>query len=122
MKKTLFTILLLASVIAFQSTSIVAKVQEEAGLGTVLFEDTKADAVAAQTFLINELSYKTIEIHMNIAGKNIETNDYEGETLATIKRLEELTKTDIVELLNISTDKQEALAKYLTECDQELQK
>jgi hypothetical protein len=39
-----------------------------------------------------------------------------------MQKLEELTKTDIIEVLNLSTNKEEALAKYLADCSQELQK
>ena len=39
-----------------------------------------------------------------------------------IKRLEELTKTDIIALLDISTDKTQALNTYLINCEQALQK
>jgi hypothetical protein len=42
--------------------------------------------------------------------------------LTTIKKLEELTKTDIITLLAISANKQEALSKYLNDCYQNLQK
>jgi len=41
--------------------------------------------------------------------------------LELIKTLEELTKTDVIEILNLSPDKQAALAEYLTDCDKNLQ-
>jgi phage shock protein A len=42
--------------------------------------------------------------------------------MATIKRLEELTKIDIIELLNISTDKKDALNRYLNDAQENLLK
>ena len=71
---------------------------------------------------MNELSYKIIKLHLSITGKDIDPSKYEAETLTTIKNLEELTKTDIIELLDLSKDKQQALNTYLTDSDQELQK
>jgi len=87
----------------------------------MLFEENTTEIVE-HGFFMNELSYVILKLHLTVAGKDIETANYEGESLATIKRLEELTKTDVIEVLNLSIDKQEALAKYLTECNQELQK
>ena len=94
---------------------------QEAWLVDVLFEENTTEIVE-HGFFMNELSYVILKLHLTVAGKDIETANYEGESLATIKRLEELTKTDVIEVLNLSIDKQEALAKYLTECNQELQK
>lgn len=110
---------MLAIIVAFQSNKIQA---EEIGLSDVIFEWDTAIKSLTHWFLMNELSYTVIKLHLVIAGKNIKTTTYEGEILALIQRLEELTKTDVIELLNISADKQEALAKYLTDCDQNLQK
>lgn len=117
MKKIILAILVLISIIAFQSTSLA----EDVGVSDIVFEEETTQSVE-HGFLINELSYTIIKLHLTLAGKNIETVNYQGETLATIKRLEELTKTDVVALLNLSINKEEVLAKYLTECDQELQK
>lgn len=117
MKKIILAILVLISIIAFQSTSLA----EDVGVSDIVFEEETTQSVE-HGFFINELSYTIIKLHLTLAGKNIETVNYQGETLATIKRLEELTKTDVVALLNLSTNKEEVLAKYLTECDQELQK
>jgi len=89
-------------------------------IGNVLFE-TQVTQDVSHGFLINELSYNVIKLHLNIAGKNIEIANYEGESLSTIKRLEELTKTDVITLLDLSTDKEQALNKYLADCYQELQ-
>ncbi|MEI6773961.1 MAG: hypothetical protein WCL18_04040 [bacterium] len=68
------------------------------------------------------MSYTIIKIHLTIAEQNIETANYEGETLSTIKRLEDLTKTDIIEILNLSINKESALINYLNDAYQQLQK
>ena len=117
MKKPIIAILMLISVIALQNTSRA----EEVGIGDIVFEENVTEIVE-HGFLMNELSYNVIKLHLSIAGKDIASADYEGETLATIKRLEELTKTDIIEVLDLSINKEEALTKYLSDCDQELQK
>ncbi len=123
MKKIILAGLMFMIIITFQNTSLVSKVQaqQEVGVGDVIFEPNTTTAVT-HGFSMNELSYTIIQLHLFIAGKDIETANYEGESLATIKRLEELTKTDVIEVLNLSTNKEEALAKYLNECYQELQK
>lgn len=117
MKKIILAALLLMSAVAFQSASQA----QEVGVGDIVFEEQNPQRVE-HGFLINELSYTAIKLHMLIAGKDIATINYQGETLETIKRLEELTKTDIITTLDLAKDKEAALTKYLTDCDQELQK
>ena len=94
--------------------------QLEVGLGQVIFEQPAT--TADQPFLPNELSYNIVAIHLGIAWKNSEAINYEGDVLATIKKLEELVKTDIIQLLSLATDKGKSLTAYLTDCDQALQK
>ncbi|HBB03745.1 TPA: hypothetical protein DCZ39_02450 [Patescibacteria group bacterium] len=108
---------MLTIIIAFQNTSHA----QEVGVGDIIFEENTAEVIT-HGFLINELSYNITKLHLFIAEKNIEATNYEGKTLMTIKRLEELTKTDVIGILNLSTNKEEALAKYLSDCNQELQK
>ncbi|MFA7298290.1 MAG: hypothetical protein WC010_01460 [Candidatus Absconditabacterales bacterium] len=117
MKKIIFIALMLVSMLTLQSQSRA----QDVGLGDVVFEENTT-SIVEHGFLMNDLSYTIIKLHLIIAGKDIEAVDYEGETLTTIKRLEELTKTDVIDVINLSTNKQEALIKYLTDCDQELQK
>ena len=118
MKKIILAVLMFMVIIAFQNTS---QAQQEVGIGEVIFADT-ADTITPQGFLINELSYDAVKLHLSIAEKNIDEKNYEGEVLATVKKLEELTKTDIIEVLNVSVNKEQALTQYLTDCDQQLQK
>lgn len=94
---------------------------QEIWLLDIVFEKNTQNTLE-QWFFMNEISYNIVKLHLNIAGRNIETGDYGWETLNTIKRLEELTKTDVIEVLNISTNKEEALTKYLNDCFEELQK
>ena len=117
MKKIVLTLLMIISVIALQGPSRA----QEVGIGDIIFEK-KPDILIEHGFLINEFSYNIIRLHLFAAGKNIQAANYEGETLTTIKRLEELTKTDIIETLDLSADKEAALTKYLADCEQELQK
>lgn len=108
---------MLVSMLTLQSQSRA----QDVGLWDVVFEENTT-SIVEHGFLMNDLSYTIIKLHLIIAGKDIEAVDYEWETLTTIKRLEELTKTDVIDVINLSTNKQEALIKYLTDCDQELQK
>jgi len=117
MKKIILAVIMCTTIIAFQHTSIA----QEVWLGEVIFDDITTENIQ-QNFLMNELSYTIITMHFRIAKKDIEINDYQWETLATIKKLEELTQTNIIEILDISPNKEEALNKYLNECTQNLQK
>ena len=116
MKKIISIALMAMSIVVFQNPSHAQGTP--VGLGDIVFEDKTPDVVT-HGFLMNEISYDIVNLHLFIAGK---AANYEWETLTTIKKLEELTKTDVVQLLNLSTNKPEALAKYLTDTDHELQK
>jgi len=110
------------STIILQKDILVPKIQaQELGLWDIIFEENTTKTVESNV-LINELSYTIIKIHLTIAEQNIETANYEGETLSTIKRLEDLTKTDIIEILNLSINKESALINYLNDAYQQLQK
>ncbi len=108
---------MLTTIIAFQH----AAQAQEVGVGDIVFEENDVQIVE-HSFLMNELSYTMIRLHLFLAEKDIAIAEYEGDELMTIKRLEELTKTDIIEVLNISANKEEALTKYLADSDQALQK
>lgn len=117
MKKIILTALILISIILFQSPS---QAQEE-GLGDVIIEDQTPN-LTEHGFLINELSYTAIKLHLLIAGKDLQTINYQGEALETIKNLEVLTKTNVITLLDLAKNKETALTQYLTTCEQGLQK
>jgi hypothetical protein len=121
MKKIILIILLSVSIVVIQkSTGTQEAHAQEVGLGDIIFENPSIETTSG--FLMNELSYSAIKLHMKLSGKETGTDNYEGEKLTTIKRLEELTKTDVIELLNISADKEVALSKYLNDSSKELQK
>ena len=111
---------MLLSIVLFQNYSEAQGIQNQsAGLGDIIFE---TNTTTGYWWTMNEISYAMIQLHLTIAGKNTKASNYEGETLATIQKLEELTKTDIIEVLNIATNKEEALITYLNDCEQNLQK
>ncbi len=106
----------------FQDNSGIQNVQaQEVGIGNIIFEDNN-DSLSANDFSINELSYTIINLHLILIEKTSAVGNYEWETLSTIKRLEELTKTDIIEMLDVSTNKEDTLTKYLNDSNKELQK
>ncbi|SRR5574344_1000508 len=117
MKKIILTTLILASVIAFQPTSQA----QETGIGDVIFEKQSPERMG-HGLLINDLSYTAIKLHLLMAGKDFQMINYQGEVLETIKQLEKLTKTDVIATLDIAQDKEEALARYLNDCEEKLQK
>lgn len=109
-------------IVTLQNNNGMQEVQaEEIGIGRVIFEDNEIPSVRG-TLLINELSYTIIKLHLALAGQVNEINNYEWETLTTIRRLEELSKIDIIGLLDMSENKEEALAEYLSESNKQLQK
>lgn len=110
------------TMLTLQNSSQMQEVQaQEIGIGDIIFEDD-GSTIITNNFLMNELSYTIIQLHLILAEKGSEMGNYESETLTTIKKLEELTKTDIIGLLDVSSSKEEALAKYLSESNKELQK
>ena len=122
MKKTVIALLIALSSLALQSWSHAQEIEKgQVGLWPIIFEE-QTQPEQTHALFINDISYTLITLHLIIADKDIELLDYQGETLATIKTLEELTKTDVIQLLNISADKQKALSDYLTQCDQTLKK
>ncbi|MEI6672575.1 MAG: hypothetical protein WCL02_04430 [bacterium] len=120
--KKIFSILLISiCILGIQDISQAQEIQKEnIGIGDIIFIPSPENI--ENNFSIDEVSYSIIQEHLTIAGIDIKTSNYQEETLMTIKKIEELTKTDIIGILNISTDKKEALAKYLHECDENLQK
>jgi hypothetical protein len=78
MKKIILAVLMLMSIIAMQNTSLVNKVQAQdtVGLGDVIFEPNVTTDVT-HGFLMNELSYTIVRLHLNIAGKDIQAANYE---------------------------------------------
>lgn len=113
---------MIITILALQSNSEMQGVQaQEIGIGDIIFEDNTT-SIRANDFLMNELSYTIIKLHLILTEKMTEISDYEWETLTTIKRLEELSKTDIIGVLDVSVNKEEALAKYLSDSNKELQK
>lgn len=113
---------MIITIVALQGKSNMQEVQaEEIGIGEIVFEDNDISATE-NTLFMNELSYTIIKLHLMLTEKTSEISNYESETLTTIKKLEELSKTDIMGVLDISANKEEALAKYLKESSEELQK
>lgn len=122
MKKTLLIVLAGLSILAIQGSSFGVKAETtEIWLGDIIFEE-KELTVIEHGFLINDLGYTLIKLHLVIAGKDLQLANYQWEALEVIKKLEQLTKQDIIETLYLAEDKQVALGKYLVECSNELQK
>lgn len=118
MKKSIAIVIMAITIISFQQSSHA----EDVGVGEVIFEEVTATKTVEHGFFMNEISYEIIKLHLLVAEKDLETADYEWEALATIKTLEELTKTDVIQLLNLSIDKEKTLNDYLNSCNQNLQK
>jgi len=117
MKKAIIVALMLGSIIALQTPSQA----EEIGIGDVIFEEQNQERME-HGFLINELSYTAVKLHLLVADKDLAQINNQGEVLETIKRLEELTKTDVITILDLAKNKEEALTSYLKNCDEALQK
>jgi len=80
------------------------------------------DSINEQPSLLNEISFDTVKLQLEIWWIDTNFLDTEWNTLWTIKRLEELTKTDIISVLEFTNDKNAALEKYLSETNFELDK
>lgn len=122
MKKIIVIIIILMGILAIQYSPNTAKAQipEEIGVGEIIFEEKST--IPEFMFLTNDIGYTLIKLHLSIADKNLDQANYQWEALATIKKLEELTKKDIIETLYLAKDKKETLLAYLKECQNTLQK
>ncbi len=117
MKKILLLILISTSILVTQSSSNA----EEIGLGNIVFEEKNLQSIEHGIFT-TDLSYIITKLHLVIAGKDLDIINYQWEILDTIKKLEELTKTDIIKTLDLAPNKEVALTTYLRDCEQEIQK
>jgi hypothetical protein len=71
--------------------------------------------------MLNNLSFEAIKIHLNLAEIVSDINP-EDDVLVTLKATEEFVKTDIIEALSLSDNKQAALQEYLTQAQEYLEK
>ncbi len=94
---------------------------QEVGVGEIIFELPSQQHVT-HGISIEEISYTLVRLHVNIAGKQTESINYQWEILDSIKKLEELTKRDIIQTLDLAKNKEEALNNYLIACEEQLQK
>jgi hypothetical protein len=74
MKKIISIALMAISILAFQNPSHAQETR--VGIGEIIFEESTPE-IAEHGFLMNDLSYTIIKMHLTIAEKNIETADYE---------------------------------------------
>lgn len=118
-KKIITTIIiaLMISTVAIQH----APHAQEVGVSDILFVETTSP-IMIHGFAIDEIGYGAIKLHLLIANKNVQNIEYQGEILQTLKTLEELTKKDVIDMLDIATEKEKTLHEYLIHCFQELQK
>jgi len=120
MKKIIYIVLWAISIIVSPWYSF-WETTETVGIGDIIFEEKQLPEIE-HGYLINDLSYTLIKLHLTIADKDIQQANYQWETLATIKKLKQLIQQDIIETLYLSEDKHKTLWTYLTECNNELQK
>jgi len=74
-----------------------------------------------QSILPNNIAFETVKIHLRLTRLSSDINP-EEESLATLKELEDLSKTDVIGWLTIATDKQKMLTDYLTQSSTALEK
>ena len=118
-KKISMILIILISICTIQYPLQAAEI-EEPGLKTILFE--KETKIINHKSTTSELWYTLIKLHTIATKKDIITINYQWEELEIIKRIEELTKIDIIQLLNLASDKQIALSEYLQNSYKELNK
>ncbi len=98
----------------------IAQNQENIWVGDIIFQEAAANE--SQGSQIDQIGYNVVTMHLTLAGKETTWFGYQSEILDTIKTLEELTKRDVIEMLTISSDKEQTLAGYLWSCQEALQK
>lgn len=115
MKKliSIISLLILAGAVSAQTVSV----------DTIIYQDGSAavNAQNMQTILPNNIAFETIKIHLRLANQTNDINP-EEDSLATLKQLQELTQTDVIEWLSMATDKQKMLSDYLGQSNIALEK
>lgn len=84
---------------------------EEVGLNTILFEQKPEQNIHG--FSTSNISYTLIQLHTRAAWKDSFNINYQWEELEIIKNIEELTKANVITLLDLAPNKQVALSAYL---------
>jgi hypothetical protein len=74
MKKIIIIALMLISILAFQNPSHAQGTT--VGVGNIIFEEKTPDLVT-HGFLMNEISYEIVKLHLFIAGKDVAAANYE---------------------------------------------
>lgn len=96
---------------------------QDIGINDVIYQEpSQQESIQSPTItLVNNISFELIKKHLTIAGivENITPSD---EALTVIKGLEDLLKTEIIQALSFSEDKQNTLTTYLTQCNEYLEK
>ena len=71
--------------------------------------------------MLNDISFAAVKIHLDLAHLTGDVNP-EGDSLITIQTIESLVKTDIIEALNLSTNRQKTVQDYISQCSIYLEK
>lgn len=114
--------LLLALASIFILTSASTSFAQDVGISEIIYQEDTAEQVSAIiTTLPNNISFELIKKHLTLA-KILGSASPTDDALDTIKNLEDLLKTDILQALSMTDDKRTTLTNYLTACDQYLEK
>jgi hypothetical protein len=115
MKKiiSIISLLTLVSAVSAQTVSV----------DNIIYQDgsTTANMQNIQTILPNNIAFETVKLHLRLASLTSNINP-EEESLVTLKQLQELSQTNVVEGLSIATDKQKMLSDYLSQSNTALEK
>lgn len=115
MKKIIWII----AIIALSATAFA----QDIGIGDIIYEDgsqTKTTTIT-ENILPNNIAFETIKIHLRLTQLTSQINP-EEESLATLKELQNLSKTDVIAWLSIATDKRQMLSDYLNQSNTAIQK
>lgn len=104
-------------------TLISAVSAQTVSVDTIIYQDGSAAANTQnmQTILPNNIAFETVKLHLRLASITSDINP-EEDSLATLKQLQELTQTNIIEWLSMATDKQQMLSDYLSQSNIVLEK
>ncbi len=91
------------------------------GITNIIYQNGAPAENNIQSILPNNIAFETVKLHLGLTRLTSSINP-EEESLATLKELENLSKTDVIGWLTIATDKQKMLTEYLTQSSTTLQK
>ncbi|MEI7563079.1 MAG: hypothetical protein WCJ39_05370 [bacterium] len=116
MKKNIYTLLSIFATIA--STCTIPAHGQTVGVGEVIYSSPQNESLTGEVQQKTSYMISIQAIHQHLFLANISQEiPQQGSLLLHLKTVDLLVQTDILQDMEVSTDKQDTLQKYLQECE-----